>query len=207
MRVLFAVVALSLAACAERTPPPGSGAIETTPTNAAPIPTAESPSVPAVLAYPNGAIVTADPKTCRIALERDGTIRWDHEIGGCGGLLEATVAMDSMLYVRDPKTLSSFDPDGTLRWAARLADAPPHGLAVPAALADSRVAIAATTKSVVVYERDGKVSWSFSPPSDEVLVAAPVGMKTEGLALMTSRALYYLSAAGEVRWRVAAQHL
>lgn len=206
MRGFLTILGLCAAACSERTPPPGSGAIETTPTNAAPIPTSESTSVPTILAYPNGAVVTIDPKACRISFERDGTIRWDHEISGCGGLLEGTVAMDSMLYVRDPKTLSSFDPDGALRWAARLADAPPHGLAVPAALPDSRVVIAATTKSVVVYERDGKVSWSFSPPSDEILVAAPAGMKTEGIILMTSRAVYYLSAAGEVRWRAAGQH-
>src|SRR5204863_1270592 len=89
-------------------------------------------SVPKVLAYPNGSIVTTDPKTCRVALLRDGTQRWDHEINGCAGLLEATVAMDSMLYVRDLKTLSSFDPEGALRWAVRLADAPPPtALALP----------------------------------------------------------------------------
>jgi outer membrane protein assembly factor BamB len=164
-------------------------------------------SAPKVLAYPNGSIVTTDPKTCRIALVRDGTQRWDHELGGCGGLLEASVTMDSTLYVRDLKNLSSFDPEGALRWAVRLTDAPPQNtLATPAELADSRVALATTAKSVVVYERDGRVSWTFSPPSDETLAAAPVGMKTEGIILVTNRAAYYLSSAGEVRWRVAGQY-
>ncbi len=68
-------------------------------------------------------------------------------------------------------------------------------------LADSRVAFLATGRAVVVYERDGKVSWTFAPPADEVFVAAPSGMKTEGMILMTSRGVYYLSATGEVRWR------
>lgn len=208
MRAFFAVVGLVALSCSERSPPPGAGALETTPTAGAAPAAAPSPlSMPLVQAYPNGSIVTAEPKSCRIALLRDGNVRWDHEVSGCGGLLETTVAMDSMLYVRDQRALSAFDPEGTLRWTVRLPDAPPpRALAVPGALADSRVVLAATTKSVVVYDREGKVSWSFSPPSEEVLVASPVGMKTEGIILMTSRAVYYLSAAGEVRWRVAGQH-
>ena len=207
MRVFVAVLGFAVAGCAERPPPPGAGALETTPTGRAAVAQTPTPlSTPKVLAYPNGSIVTTDPKTCRVTLIRDATQRWDHELSGCGGLLEATVAMDSMLYVRDLKNLSSFDPEGTLRWAVRLTDAPPqYTLATPAALADSRVALASTAKSVVVYERDGRVSWTFSPPSDEVLSAAPVGMKTEGIILITTRAAYYLSATGEVRWRVASQ--
>jgi outer membrane protein assembly factor BamB len=117
-------------------------------------------------------------------------------------LLEAAVAMDSTLYVRDPKTVSALDPAGAVRWAEKLQNpAPSSELAPPTTLADSRMAIAATAKMVVVYERTGKVSWSFSPPSEELLVAPPTGMQTEGLVLLTTRATYYLSAAGDVRFR------
>jgi hypothetical protein len=198
----YALIGLAIVACNQRPPPPGSGALETTPTGGlARAPTYGTVSMPQALAYPNGSVLTMDPKACRIALLRDGNAKWDREISGCAGLLEATIAMDSVVYVRDPKELSSFAPDGTLQWTAKLGDPPPRALATPSALADSRVAIAATAKSVVVYERDGKVSWSFSPPSEEALVAAPVGMKTEGVILMTSQAVYYLGATGEIRWR------
>lgn len=206
---LAAFAALLSVTCSERPPPPGSGALETTPTGSsvASGPASAALSSPKAEAYPNGSVVTADPKLCRIMLVHDGNVRWDHEVSGCGGLLETTVAMDSMLYVRDRKALSSFDPEGNLRWTVQLADAPPsHTLSTPASLADSRVVIAATAKNIVAYERDGKVSWSFSPPSEETLVTAPVGMKTEGVLLVTTRAVYYLSASGEVRWRVPGQH-
>jgi outer membrane protein assembly factor BamB len=208
MRVVFAVCSLVALACSERPPPPGAGALETTPTGGAtPGQAPISLSLPVIQAYPNGSVVTVEPKTCRVGLLRDGSVRWDHEMSGCGGLLETTVAADSTLYVRDQKSLTGFDPDGAQRWTVRLPDAPPpRALATPSALADSRVVLAATTKSVVVYDREGKVSLSFSPPSEEVLVTAPVGMKTEGFILMTSRAAYYLSATGDVRWRVAGQH-
>ena len=208
MRLSIAVLGVAVVACRERTPPPGAGALETTPTaSTASGPASALLSMPRAEAYPNGSVITTDPKSCHVTLLRDGAVQWDREISGCGGLLESTVAMDSMLYVRDSKSLSSFDPEGNLRWTVRLSDtSPSHTLAAPAALADSRVVLAATPKSVVVYERDGKISWSFSPPSEEMLVTAPVEMKTEGVLLMTSRAAYYLSATGEVRWRVPSQH-
>jgi hypothetical protein len=201
----YAALGLALVACMERPPPPGSGALETTPTGSVTRPpTAGMVSLPQALPYPNGSVLTTDPKACRIALLRDGTSRWDLEIAGCNGFLEATIAMDSVVYVRDPKQLSSIAPDGTLQWTAKLGDPPlPRAIATPTALADSRVAIAATSKNLVVYDRDGKVSWSFSPPSDEVLVAAPVGMKTEGIILLSTQAVYYLGAGGEIRWRAA----
>lgn len=161
-------------------------------------------SSPVVIPCPNGSVVTTDPRACRIALHRDGIMRWDRELTGCAGLLEATVAMDSTVYVRDAKTISSFSYDGVTTWSAKLDEpAVPHAIATPTSLADSRAALASSTKSLSVYERDGRVSWTFSPPTDETIIAPPAGMKTEGIVLMTSQAVYYLGATGETRWRVA----
>lgn len=207
MRVHLAVLGLAiLAGCGERTPPTGSGALETTPTGSASRPLAPAlASMPVALTFLNGSVLTTNPKACRIALLRDGTTLWERETSGCGGLLEACIAMDSVVYVRTEKELTAFAPDGTLRFATKLSDpSPPRALAAPSSLADSRVAIATTSKTLVVYERDGSVSWSFSPPSDEVLIASPVGMKTEGIILMTSQGVYYLGAGGETRWRALA---
>jgi len=191
--------------CVDRPPPPGSGAIETTPTASAAKTTSTALSAgPRALSCPNGSVVTTDAKTCRLALLRDGIVRWDRELSGCGGVLEATVAMDSSVYARTPKALSSFTPDGALSWANKLEDPTvSRHLAAPSSLPDSRVAVLASKKSLVVYEKDGKVSWTFSPPSEEEIVAPPEGMKTEGIVLLTSQAAYYLGATGEIRWRVA----
>lgn len=157
-----------------------------------------------VLACPNGSVATSDPKTCRVALLRDGIVRWDRELSGCGGILEVTVAMDSSLFVRTPKTLSSFTPEGALSWATKMDDpALPQSISAPTSLPDSRGAVAVSKKSLVVYERDGKVSWTFAPPSEEEITAPPEGMRTEGVILMTTQATYYLGATGEIRWRVA----
>jgi len=195
------ILGLLLSACSERTPPPGSGSLETTPTGSA----AKSPepsSEAAVLTYPNGSVAVIDPAKCSVHVLRDGGVRWSQVLAGCAGFLESNVAMDGTLYVRDPKTLSAFDPGGALRWAKKLPDgAMSLLLAVPAVLADSRAAIASAARSVTVFERDGAVSWSFSLPSGEELVAPPEGMKTEGLIVTTSRAVYYLSTSGEVHWR------
>jgi outer membrane protein assembly factor BamB len=155
------------------------------------------------LTYPNGRVLVVEPGACRARLLGDGVTRWQREFPGCGGYLEAGVAMDSVAYLRDPKTLVRIDPDGDVKWKQKLTDpAPPISIATPTALADSRAALAATVKTVSVFERDGTVSWSFSLPSGEELVTPPSGMKTEGLVFGTTRAVYYLSASGEVRWRV-----
>jgi outer membrane protein assembly factor BamB len=196
-----ALVALVLVACSERPPPPGAGALETTPT-AKSAHASQLTSTPASHTVPNGGVLVVEPGACRVRLLRDGTSSWEHELPRCNGFLEANVAMDSVSYVRDPRSLLRFEPDGWIKWTQKLADPPPPiSIAAPTVLADSRAAIAATVKTVTVFEHDGTVSWSFSLPAGEELLAPPTGMKTEGLALVTTRAVYYLSAAGEVRWR------
>lgn len=205
IRARAVFLGLAMTACLERPPPPGSGAVETTPTGSAARAGAPPAAAgPRVYACPNGSVLATDPKTCRVALLHDGIVRWDRELSGCAGLLEAAVAPDSTAYVRTPKTLSSFSPDGALTWTVKLDDPTlPRTIAAPAPLADSRVAIAGSKKSLIVHDRDSKVSWTFSPPSEEEILAPPEGMKTEGIIVMTSQATYYLGATGEIRWRIA----
>lgn len=203
VRLRSAFFGLAMTACLERPAPPGSGAIETTPTGSGARASLPAPSEPRILACPNGSVLTSDPKTCRISLLHGGILRWDRELAGCAGLIDAAVAPDSTVYIRTPKTLSAFSPDGVLTWNGKLDDpAIPHSISKPTSLPDSRVALAAGKKSLIVYERDGKISWSFSPPSEEEIVTSPEGMKTEGVIMMTSQATYYLGATGEIRWRI-----
>ena len=126
-----------------------------------------------------------------------------HVFENCAGLLEATVALDSVAYIRGTKGLWAMSLGGAVEWNVTVETTNlPAALAVPTSLPDSRVAIAVSPTKVVVYEHDGSVAFSFSTPSEEALVAAPTGMKTEGVALMTSAAAYFLGGTGELRWRV-----
>src|SRR6185369_13152500 len=82
-------------------------------------------SMPAAIPFPNGSVLATDPKRCRIALLHDGATQWDREVSGCRGLLDATIAMDSVVYVRTERELVAFSFEGTLRFTAKLLDAPP----------------------------------------------------------------------------------
>jgi outer membrane protein assembly factor BamB len=79
----------------------------------------------------------------------------------------------------------------------------PGTIATPTTMADSRVVIASNLRALAAFTREGKPSWRFSAPSDETIVAPPMGMKTEGIALLTSHAAYALGSDGELRWRAA----
>ncbi|HVU05836.1 MAG TPA: hypothetical protein VHE30_29005 [Polyangiaceae bacterium] len=206
MRLLALVPLALLAACGTREPPRGSGALETTPTASAAPEAHVEKSRRAVIPAPNGAILVVDPLGCRVELVQQGESRWVHDFEKCGGLLDAVVALDSVTYVRDDQGVTSFDITGAVRFRAPVPSGSlPVALFPPTALADSRVAVAVAPGKITVFERDGKPAWSFSPTSEEVLVAPPAGMKTEGLTLFTSQAVYLLGATGEIRFRAARQ--
>jgi outer membrane protein assembly factor BamB len=200
---LGAVLALGAVVACDRPPPPGSGALETTPPGSAQR-APEIASMPAVLSFPNGSVALTDPGACTVRLFRDGARAWEREFAGCAGFLEVAVALDSSLYARDGKSLTAIEHSGATRWTIPLKERPSFAaIATPTALADSRAALATDARTVTVYERDGTVAWNFAPPAGEILVTAPQGMKTEGLVALTTRAAYYLSASGEIRWRLA----
>jgi outer membrane protein assembly factor BamB len=196
-------------ACIQREPPPGSGAIETTPVtapSAKPRP-ADSSAGSRVAVYPNGSVLVADIAACRVNVFELDRVRWTREFASCGSVLEASVASDSTAFVRTAHALFAIAADGRERWRVALADSVPRAIATPTTMADSRVVIAADTRAINAYARDGKPSWRFSAPSDETIVAPPMGMKTEGIAILTSHAAYALGSDGELRWRAAVSAL
>ena len=196
-------------ACIQREPLPSS----TRETTAALPPTssvrnAGAPSAGSRLAvYPNGSVLVAEIAPCRVSVYEIDRVRWTREFASCGGVLDASVASDSTAYVRTAHALFAIASDGRERWRAALDDSVPNTIATPTTMADSRVVIASSTRAIAAFTRDGKPSWRFSAPSDETIVAPPMGMKTEGIALLTSRAAYALGSDGELRWRAAVSAL
>jgi outer membrane protein assembly factor BamB len=202
---VVAFVVLAVFACSRRQPPPGSGALETTPTgpNASSGPPLADGSNPRVAIYPNGALIVADPKQCRVTVLELEQIRWTREFASCAGLVDPAVAADSVAYVRTARELFAIERDGRERWRAALDADVPRSLGSPTTMADSRPVIVASPRSVVAYQLDGKPAWRFSMPASETIIAPPVGMRTEGIAVVTSHAAYAIGADGELRWRAA----
>jgi outer membrane protein assembly factor BamB len=200
------VLLLALAwGCVERAPPPGAGALETTPTasGSARREVARSAGARQIAAYPGGGVLLADAGACRLTSIEKGKPRWTRDVPACDGLLEAAIGADSVAYVRARKALFAFEPDGKQRWRANLDEATPTPLCAPMTLADSRVALATSPRVVSVYAYDGRVAWQFSTPADEPLVSPPVAFKGEGLVLLTARAAYALGSDGELHWRTS----
>ena len=197
-------------ACIQREPPPGSGALETTPvappSGSSAVKT-DSNAGSRVAVYPNGSVLVADIAACRVNVFELDRVRWTREFASCGSVLDASVASDSTAFVRTAHALFAIAADGRERWRVALADSVPRAIATPTTMADSRVVIVADARAVNAYGRDGKPSWRFSAPSDETIVAPPMGMKTEGIALLTSHAAYALGSDGELRWRAAVSAL
>jgi len=202
--VLGWLVAFAACSCQERPPPPGSGAVETTPTasgatHAAPV--GLSPSQ--LISYPSGAILVLEPLPCRVQAVDGGKQVWMRNYPTCGGLLEAAVGKDSTSFVRAGRELAAIERDGAERWRITVEGAGlPRSIASPTTLADSRVVLADSPRSIVVYDADGRPSWRFALPSEEMMVASPQGLPTEGVAVLTGAASYVFGADGELRFRL-----
>ena len=190
--------------CRERAAPPGAGALETTPTASAVPKAPAAVSQQQIHGYPNGSVLVVDPAACRLQAIDGGAARWTRNYPTCAGLLEAAVARDSTVYARAGRDLASLDKEGRERWRIQVEGAElPRTIAAPTTLADSRVALAESPRSVTVFDADGRPAWRFSVPTEEALVAPPQGLPTEGLALLTGAASYVLGAEGEMRSRGA----
>src|SRR5262245_35494374 len=110
--VLLAGIALLFAASGcKRTPPPGSGAIETTGTS--PGKGDDLGRVHTMVQFPSAAVLVTDATTCTVA-RYEGTAKaalWSVILPQCEGVLEAVVAPDSVSYVRTPTGLVAIGPD------------------------------------------------------------------------------------------------
>jgi hypothetical protein len=199
------VVTALAVGCKEREPPPGSGALETTPTLANSVGQRRFAELPGLrhAIYPNGSLMIADPFACRVSAIELGRMRWAKDIANCGGLMEVAIADDSVAYVRSAKELISLDPQGQERWRTRCEEEIPRTSAAPTTMPDSRVVLVTAIRTVTAYQVDGKPAWHFSVPSNETIAGPPTGMRTEGVAVVTSQAAYALGPNGELRWRAA----
>lgn len=188
----------------KRTPPPGSGAVETTG-----VPAGRADDLGrahTMTPFPSAAVLVTDATTCTVA-RYEGTAKaalWSLALPQCDGVLEAVVAPDSVSFVRTPTGLVAIGPDGKERWRLGVGTDPvPRALMVPAVTPDSMVIVASTTRMVMAFKGEGVQAWRFSVAEDETLVAPPLGSHGEGVFLLTNRAIYNIGSDGTLRFRKA----
>jgi hypothetical protein len=202
-RALSVALLLALTVACKRTPPKGSGAIETT---------GQSPGKGGddlgrghtMAPFPSGAVLVTDATTCTVS-RFEGISKgalWSVILPQCEGVLEAAIAPDSVSFVRTPTALVAIGPDGKERWRLSVGNEPlPRGLMVPAVTLDSMVIVASTSRVVMAFKNEGVQAWRFSVGEDETLVAPPLGSRGEGVFLLTNRAIYNVGSDGTLRYR------
>jgi hypothetical protein len=199
MKRALAIV-LVLTAC-KRTPPPGSGAIETTHVKTGG--SAEPGRAHTLATFPGGEVLVVDAPSCTISRfdDKSKAAQW-FAVLPCDGVLEATVAPDSMTYARTLSSLAAISPDGKERWRVALESVPvARQLLVPATTRDSLVIIAGAPRALTAFKSDGTTVWRFAVSDDETLISAPLGSRGEGVFALTNRALYHIASDGTLRYR------
>lgn len=199
--VLCAGIGAGSAAC-KRTPPEGSGAIETT--GIKPAKGDDLARAHTMTAFPSGAVLVSDTTTCTVSRYENTSkgALWSVILPQCEGVLEAVVAPDSVSYIRSPSGLVAISPDGKEKFRLGVGTDPlPRALMVPAVTPDSLVIVASTARVVLAFKGEGVQAWRFSVGEDETLVASPLGSHGEGVFLLTNRAIYNVGSDGTLRYR------
>jgi hypothetical protein len=141
------------------------------------------------------------PSECRLTqIGRGPDDRWEVRLGGCGGVLDATIAPNSMAIARTAAELVAISADGKRIWSVSAPQVAPE-LAEPAALLDSVVVAATSPSAMVAYRPDATEAWTFRLDGDERFVAAPRRSETEGAIVISNGAVYAIAPDGTVRWR------
>jgi hypothetical protein len=199
---VLAVVAV--VGCRPRTPPPGSGAVETTPSASSAPASAQARAMPrTVVGFPGGAVLDVDPARCELRVIDDHGPRWVRELPGCRGVLSATIASDSTVYVRTRDSLRQFSFEGDQRWSVPVSEVD-REIAHPTTLRDSRPVLATSPREITVFSSTGNPAWRFALPAGEVLGAGPSGLAMEGVVLASRNAVYVVGSNGQLHFRVAA---
>ncbi|MEI8255833.1 MAG: PQQ-binding-like beta-propeller repeat protein [Deltaproteobacteria bacterium] len=142
----------------------------------------------------------ADLSTCTVTVYVSGRPAWRRAVPECAEFLEGAIAPDSAAFVRTRGLVVAFEPDGRERWRVGVDDADVTAeTARPAALPDSRVALATDRHTVLVLDRDGSNALRVTFPTRERLLESPRGSATDGFVAMTDRGLYFVGSALDVR--------
>lgn len=181
--LLSALCVLLLSACAAREEPPTAAAARTS-----------------LTALPSSVLVAALNNQV-VAYGPDGKQGWAFNLpNGDTVAAPPAAAMSSVTYVRGAQGLYAIAPDGKLLWQA----AHTHGgdaVKGLTPLADSTVAMTAGDSSLVGYNAQGQVKWTFTLPDGDKLTEPPVLAASSLVYVRSAKKLYAVDSQGNLSWQ------
>lgn len=109
-------------------------------------------------------------------------------------------ALSSVTYVRGAQGLYAIAPDGKQLWQATHNGAN-DGVKGITPLADSTVAMTAGDNSLVGYNAQGQVKWTFTLPDGDKLTDAPVLAASSLVYVRSAKKLYAVDSQGNLAWQ------
>jgi len=151
---------------------------------------------------PNNLMVVST-KNRVTAIGTEGELAWELTLpDGDSAIAPASVAMNSVTYIRGRRELHAILPEGKCLWSKPLdgeAYSGTRATNAPIAMSDSTVAVI-VGDDVIRYDYEGKVRWRVTIPDGHV-VGRPVAGMDGSVRLPTSSGVYSVNPDGNVSWR------
>jgi len=146
----------------------------------------------------DGTVIAMSSASQLAAINPDGTIRWQLEIGAAQGPVAAS---DSAIYVSAGSDLLSVSIAGALNWRVGV------GPVTSATTTPDGVVVASAGGAVISLASDGAVIWKFTPDggfsgsvayADDVVYAGSLSGALYAIDVRTGNSLWHVSTAGPV---------
>jgi hypothetical protein len=114
--------------------------------------------------------------------------------------LRALLPLSSTTYVRGAQGLYAIAPDGKTMWQAKHAGAN-DAIKGITSLGDSTVAITVGDNSLVGYNAQGQVKWTFKVPDSDKIAALPALAASSTVYLRSAKKIYAVDSQGNLAWQ------
>lgn len=140
-----------------------------------------------------------------LAFAQEGTLKWEYKSAHRWNATSPAIGMDGTVYFVSTEGYYAFDPDGTLKWQARLGVTPSTSPAIGkdgtiyfvGALRDT---VQAWTGYIFALAPDGTEKWRYR--TDDYIYCSPaVGSDGTVYCGSDDRYLYALNPDGTLKWR------
>ena len=152
----------------------------------------------APVVLPNGTVIAMSAASQLAAIDPDGIVKWQLEIGAAQGPVAAT---DSAIYVSAGSDLLSVSSAGALNWRVNV------GMVTSATTTPDGVAIGSPGGAVTALASDGAVIWKFTPDggfsgsvayADDVVYAGSLSGALYAIDARAGSTIWHVSTAGPV---------
>lgn len=161
----------------------------------------ENGPINSLTVLPSSAVVVAE-RSKVVSYQPDGTVGWSFTLPEDELITAAPVAaLSSVTYVRGEQTLFAIAPDGVALWQSRHAGAGDTVRGITP-LGDSTVAITQGDRSLVAFNTQGRIRWTYNLPAGETIAASPALAASSLIYLRSTSHLYAVDSTGNLAWRM-----